>query len=411
MKRIGAIDTLRGFALLGILLMNVMSFSMPGAAYSNPAAFGGDDWLNRAVYGVVHLVADQKFMGLFSLLFGASVMLHIQSREKKGQKTAWFHYVRNFWLLIIGTAHAVFIWDGDILTVYALSSFVLYLLRGLSPKWQLVLGLLIFFSPAVVYVGSSVVVAEASPAELAALEAEWQPGETAVSEEIAFYQGDYWSQVISRFGEESDSGGEAVDLYYLSFLVDFFARALGMMLIGMASYSWGIVAAKRSDAFYRRLVVVGCGGGRPLAGVGLWLNQAMGWSATYSPFVGRIPNLLATPLVVFGYVGLIMLWSRTPLWAGLQARLAATGRMALTNYIGQSLLGTFVFYGFGLGLFGSVNRIGQLGVVLLIWLLQLWLSPIWLRHFRYGPLEWAWRSLSHFRLQPLRRAAVAQKVG
>ena len=127
--------------------------------------------------------------------------------------------------------------------------------------------------------------------------------------------------------------------------------------------------------------------------------------------MGRIPNLLATPLVVFGYVGLIMLWSRTPLWAGLQARLAATGRMALTNYIGQSLLGTFVFYGFGLGLFGSVNRIGQLGVVLLIWLLQLWLSPIWLRHFRYGPLEWAWRSLSHFRLQPLRRAAVAQKVG
>ena len=129
MKRIIAIDILRGFALLGILLMTLMSFAMPGTAYSSPAEFGGDDIFNRATYALIHIFADQKFMALFSMLLGASMMLLLNSFRQKGINVARFHYTRNIWLLIIGGAHTIFLWDGDILTVYAICAFFLYFLR------------------------------------------------------------------------------------------------------------------------------------------------------------------------------------------------------------------------------------------------------------------------------------------
>ncbi|MBV7327734.1 DUF418 domain-containing protein [Chloroflexi bacterium TSY] len=303
---------------------------------------------------------------------------------------------------MIGFLHATFIWDGDILTVYAICSFVLYLLRKLAPTWQLILGLLIFLSPAVVYGVSDATLTTFDAGEIASLTAYWTPSAEALSTEIAHYRGDYVSQVINRFQDDTPTS-DALDLYFVSLLFDFFVRALGMMLVGMAFYTWGIVTAKRSDQFYKRLLASGVLVGVPLVVWGLYLNGAAGWDASYSMFVGRIPNLIATPLIASAYIALIMLWSRSTLWTSLQERLAAIGRTALTNYIAHSVIATFIFYGFGLGLFGSVNRATQLLVVVGIWALQLWLSPIWLRFFRYGPLEWAWRSLSYWQLQPLRR--------
>ncbi len=113
-QRIVAIDVLRGFALLGILLMNMSSFAMPTIAYFNPTVYGGDEIWNRLVFSLSHIFADQKMMALFSMLFGASVMLVTGNMEKRGQSPLKFHYVRNFWLLIIGLIHSILIWDGDI---------------------------------------------------------------------------------------------------------------------------------------------------------------------------------------------------------------------------------------------------------------------------------------------------------
>ena len=403
MKRIVAIDILRGFALLGILVMNMMSFAMPDIAYYNPAAFGGDEWFNRATYAFVHIFADQKFMALFSMLFGASLMLLINNLERKGEKVGRFHYTRNFWLLIIGLLHGTLIWSGDILTIYAICAFVLYFLRHVAPKWQFVLGMIIFLLPAAGYIAGDLIIGQMSPAETAALYAYWQPSDAEIASEISHYRGDYLTQVIDRFSGEETQSDLALDLYGLVLYIEFFARAFGMMLMGMALYSWGVLTGHSSKQFYKRLILIGLPIGVVLASLGVWWNSSTAWSAVQSMFIGRLPNLIATPLVAGGYIALVMLWSQNTVLIGLQDRLAATGRMALTNYIGQSIIGTFIFYGFGLGLFGSFNRLMLLPVIVVIWLIQLWLSPIWLKHFRYGPLEWAWRSLSYRKLQPIRR--------
>lgn len=382
--------------------MNIMSFAMPDIAYYNPAAFGGDEWFNRLTYAVVHIFADNKFMALFSILFGASMALLISNLQRKGQKVARFHYTRNLWLLAIGELHRLFIWEGDILIIYALCAFVLYFLRNLAPRWQFALGLFIFFSPMFGYFAGDVLTAEMSPTELTVLKTYWQPPNAEIMAEIDFYRGEYLPQFFGRFNDTS-STDPALDVYFVVLIFEFFTRAFGMMLIGMALYTWGVVTGAKSEQFYKRLFRVGLTMGIGLAGFGVWWNSSAEWEAVQAMFIGRLPNLLATPFFAGAYIALIMRWSRSHVWQTLQQRLAATGRMALTNYIGQSIIGTFIFYGFGLGLFGTVNRLMLLPIIVVIWSFQLWFSPIWLRHFRYGPLEWGWRSLSYWKLQPLRR--------
>lgn len=387
---------------------------MPDAAYFNPTAYGGDEWWNRLVYGIVHVVADQKFMALFSLLFGAGVMLLISNLERKGQTVARIHYIRNGWLLIFGLAHATFIWSGDVLTVYALSAFVLYFARKLAPKWQLSIGLLIFFVPTILNLTIQNALPELAAADRQLMQTDWQPSPADIEAELAIFRGTYADQLAYRLASESagkTSSGE--DWTGLSLMVDFFARALGMMMMGMACYTWGILTAKRSNRFYWMMVLSGFAVGLPMAVWGLLLNMNAGWAWDYSIFAGRILNNFATPFVAAGYIGGIMLWSRGTLWTGLRTRLAAVGRTALTNYIGQSILATTIFYGFGLGLYGTVDRITQLVVVLAIWLLQLWLAPWWLARFRYGPLEWLWRWLTYFRwpMHLTRKSAEGQKLG
>lgn len=406
-QRIVAIDILRGFALLGILLMNIMSFAMPESAYFNPTVYYGDG-INRVIYGVVHVIADQKFMALFSMLFGASVMLLTTKLEAKGQKPAKTHYIRNGWLLVIGLVHALLIWSGDVLIVYALASFVLYFLRRLAPKWQFALGVLVFFLPSLLNLGIQTLVPTFDDASRAAIQASWAPSQASIEEELMIFRGTYAQQVDYRMNLYESSAPSTLggDLLDLSFLVEFFARALGMMLIGMAFYTWGILTAQRSDQFYRRMVQFGFGVGLPTAILGLLLYARVDWAWEYAVFIGRIPNHIATPFIACGYIGLVMLWSRRPILLPLRDRFASVGQTALTNYIGQSLIATFIFYGFGLGLFGSVNRIGQLAIMVLIWAIQLAIAPWWLARFRYGPLEWGWRTLTYLSPQPLLRRQI-----
>lgn len=403
-NRIIAIDVLRGFALLGILLMNIMSFSMPDIAYLNPTIYGGDDLWNRFVYSVTHLIADQKFMALFSMLFGASVMLLTNKLSTRKQNPAKAHYIRNMWLFIIGLTHATLIWDGDILMIYAVSAFMLYFFRNVAPKWQLLLGLMIYLSPSLLNLSIQYLLPELNTAGRDALIAYWQPSQEEIEYELAHFRGGYAKQVAYRWKtEHALACSEGQNLLNLSFFVDLFARAFGMMLTGMAFYTWGILTAQRSDNFYRRMLIIGFGLGFPLALLGLGLSVLYEWQWQYVFFLQRIPNHLATPLIANGYIGLIMLWSRRSMWLFLREPLAAVGRTALTNYIGQSLIGTFIFYGFGLGLYGHIDRITQLFVILVIWGIQLFVASWWLSHFHYGPLEWLLRLLTYLKWQPIRR--------
>lgn len=404
-QRIVAIDTLRGFALLGILLMNMSSYAMPSMAYFNPTVHGGDEVWNRLVFSLNHIFADQKMMALFSMLFGASVVLVTNNMENKGQSSFRFYYSRNAWLLAFGLVHSILIWDGDVLVIYALCSFVLYWLRRLLPMWQLGLGLCVFFIPSLFNVWINSILPYLQAADLQYLVAFWQPSAAAISAEIALYQGNYVDQIIYRLSDGSTgmvyTDGQA--LVEASLLIEFFCRALGMMLIGMALYTWGILTGQRTASFYTRMAWVGLGIGLPSALIGLYQYTAHDWDALYSLFVGRIPNHIATPFLAIGYIALIMLWCHSDFLTSLRERLASVGRMALTNYIGQSLIATSLFYGFGLGLFGMVDRIQQMIVIGFIWAIQITFSFWWLRHFQYGPLEWIWRCLSHWRWQPLQK--------
>ncbi len=406
--RIVAIDTLRGFALLGILLMNIMSFAMPEIAYFNPTAFGGDEWHHRLTYAVVHIIADQKFMALFSLLFGASVMLLLSKLREQGRKVARFHYTRNFWLLVIGIVHGIF-WYGDILFVYAVCAFFLFFFRNFAPRRQFIIGLILFLSPAVFYVAGSQVIATLPTEEQTLLADYWNPPDEMLNSDIERYLDGYPEQ-IGPFGLLDTTTSDALQIYLSVMGYNFFIRAMGMMLIGMAFYSWGIVTAQRNASFYRRMVLIGFGIGVPLSMVGLWLHEQANWASSYSPMLGQIPNLLATPFIAGAYVALIMLWSKTELWASLQQRLASVGQMALTNYIMQTIIATTLFYGHGLGWFGSMDRFRLLFVVWGIWSIQLLISPLWMARFRYGPLEWLWRSLSYMAIQPIRKenSSIAQ---
>ncbi len=405
--RIKSIDILRGFAVLGMLLMNIMGYAMNDFAYSNPMVAGGVG-INRLIHGFNHIIADQKMMALFSILFGASVILFTDARKRKGQFVFIRYFSRNIWLFLFGFIHYFFIWRGDILSGYAILSVLLFFLRGLPAKLLLPLGLAVFSVSLLFEFNAQSELASLDEASTIVLASFWEPDQNVLAEDIAFYTGDYWSQAIGRwndsFGSQEVTAGE--ELWGATISVDYAFRALGMMIIGMALFKFGILSAEKPPQFYRHLALYGLSIGYTIALVGLLRNYALGWSWETTMIGGRMVNNIATPFVAFGYIGLVIGWTLRPkvgqFVIQMEERVAAVGRTALSCYISQSLIGTFIFYGWGLGLYGSVNRVLQLLVVLVIWALQLSIAPLWLKHFQYGPLEWLWRVLTDFKLHPIR---------
>ena len=232
----------------------------------------------------------------------------------------------------------------------------------------------------------------------------WQPSQANIEGDLEIFRGAYSDQLAYRLGEGDYSKNQGQALIEFVLLLDGFSRALGMMLVGMALFRTGVLTAERSCDFYRRMLFVGLIIGLPLAITGLLLSIKSDWQWHYGILIGRIPNNIATPFVATAYLAAIMLWCQSSLWSKLREKLAAVGRTAFTNYIGQSVIATFIFYGFGLGLYGSFDRWQLLLVILVIWIIQLYGSHWWLQRFAFGPLEWLWRCLTYFKLQPLKKA-------
>ncbi len=394
-KRIESLDALRGFALLGILIMNVQAFSMPGAAYMNPTAWGDLAGANLTAWLISHVLADQKFLTLFSMLFGAGICLFAERVEARGGRAAAVHYRRMFWLLAFGLAHGLFLWMGDILVPYALCGCAVYLFRNRSPRTLAALGACIFSVSTFLYLASAWGLSYAPPEAAADIVSTWAPDAASLEAEVAAYQGRWVAQQAYR----TDA---LLAMYFWVLPLTLLWRCAGAMLLGMALYKWGVLSAVRSSRFYGRLAMIGFGAGLPLIAAGLWWNFSGGWTWQRSFFTGSQFNYWGSMGVALGYLGLVMLAAQKDVWPGLQRRLAAAGRLAFTNYILQTVLCTFLFYGHGLGLFGAVERYVQLLVVIGVWLIQLWLSPLWLRYFAYGPLEWAWRALTYWRIPKMR---------
>ncbi len=393
--RIVALDVLRGFAVLGILVVNIRGFATASAAYLNPSVGGGLEGSGFWVWASTALLADTKFISIFSALFGAGMAMTADRMAQRGAPAASLHYRRQLWLLVFGMAHAYLIWHGDILVAYALCGFLLYPLRNVRPQRQLVLGAAMVAVVIPLWLGVGLSVPVWPEAEQAAMQADWAPPPAALEAEAEAFRGGWLEQMPYR-------AAEAFGLQTMVFLVYFLWRAGGLMLVGMGLYRLGVLTGRRSIAFYRRTAVVGLGLGLPLVAAGIVYNVRADFSLEHSMFQGTLFNYVGSLGVFLGYVSVVMLVVQGRRLPRLQQRLAAVGRMALTNYISQSVLCSLFFYGHGLGMFGRVSPLGQVGVVLAVWGLQLAWSPWWLRRFRFGPLEWLWRTATYMTRQPFR---------
>jgi len=396
--RIVALDLLRGFAVLGILVMNIQSFSMIFAAYMNPTAFGDFSGINRWVWIVCHVLADQKFMTLFSLLFGAGIALMTGKAEATGRHPARAHYQRMGWLLLLGLAHAYLLWFGDILVAYALCGMVAFWFRRLRPGWLLTWGLLAVSLPSLINLVAGLSLPFWPPDLLDALRHDWMPDAEHVAWELAVYRGSWLEQMTHRVPT-------AASFQTFVFVIWGGWRAGGLMLVGMALLKWGVLSAERSSRFYAAMLAAGLTLGLLVIVLGLRYNFAANWSIERSMFQGAQYNYWGSLFMALAYLALVMLFVKHRWLQGLQSSLTSVGQMALTNYLGQTLICTTLFYGHGLGWFGHVDRWQQLGLVFAIWLVLIALSNAWLRHFRQGPMEWLWRSLTYRRREPLLRSS------
>ncbi len=391
--RIDSLDVLRGVALLGILVMNIQLFAMPSAAYFNPTVYGDLTGPNLFVWGVSRMLADQKFMTIFSMLFGAGIVL-MSGRAGTGARR--LHYRRMASLLVIGALHAHLLWPGDILFLYAVCGMLVYPLRHQPPRKLLVFGLLALAVASLMSIGSGLSLPSWPQVDRDALVEEmWQPTPEKIDAELAAYRGSWLDQQPVR---------SASAFAFETFLLVKWGlwRAGGLMLVGMALFKIGVFSAKRSPRFYAALVALAVAVGLPFQAYGIALDFEGGW-AVWSFFVGLQFIYWPSIAVSLGYVGVVMLACRTPLLRRFTRPFAAVGRTALTNYLLQTVVCTTIFFGHGLGWYGSVDRVGQLAVVVTVWAAQLLASKLWLRWFRFGPAEWTWRALTYGIRPPLRR--------
>jgi len=396
-ERIVSLDVLRGVAIMGILVMNVQSFSMIEAAYLNPTAYGDLTGLNRLVWMLSHLLADLKFISIFSMLFGAGVVLFSNRLEARGIAPAGLHYRRVFWLLVIGLAHGFLLWYGDILAVYGLVALVAYLFRRVRPTVLAVVGVIVLAVSSGLYALGGASVQYMPPEALEGFALFWQPTAETMATELAAYRGPWIEQMPQR-------GAAMITSLTVVFLFNHVWRVGGMMLLGMALFKWGVLSAERSRRFYAILAALGLAVGLPLIALGIERRFAAGWSIEYGFFQGAHYNYWGSVFVALGYVALVMLAVKDRVLGWLGRAFAAAGRMAFTNYLLQTLIMTTIFYGHGLGLFGRVERSHQILMVFAVWIFQLWFSTFWLARFRFGPAEWLWRTLTYMKPQPMRRS-------
>ena len=395
-ERILSLDVLRGFAVLGILVMNIQAFAMVGPAYFNPTAYGDLNGLNYLVWLFSHLLFDMKFMAIFSMLFGAGIVLMAERMEKSERKPAGVHYRRTVILLLFGIAHAWLLWTGDILYAYAMCGLLVYLFRNKSPKTLIILGLVSLAFVSFLSFGSQFTMGYWPEESITGMAKFWSPSQEQVAAELAAYRGGWSAQNEFRFMM-------ALQMQTSSFLFFISWRAGGLMLVGMGLYKLGVFNASLAARTYEKMILAAVALGFPLIIGGVWFHEATNWSLEYGFFGGAQFNFWGSLFVALGWVGAMMLFCQSRAGSWLYRSLAATGQMAFTNYLTQTIICTTLFYGHGFGLYGRVERTGQLLIVFAVWALQLLWSPWWLARFRFGPFEWLWRSLTYWRMQPLRR--------
>jgi uncharacterized protein len=401
-ERIAFLDALRGFALFGILLVNMIAFGhVMLAAATLPLAFDGP--LDRIAAWTIRWLAEGKFYSLFSLLFGLGFTLQMTRAEASGRPFVPVYLRRSLALLAIGVLHGVFFWVGDILAIYAVLGMLLLFFRHMRPRRLLIWAVVLMLLSTLFLAGSTLLlsVGRQDPATAAQIDAMFAEQYAAITQEVertsAIYATGSFAAITAQRAQE------LVQMWLTSAFV--FPNILAMFLIGAYFGRRGILANLEGNReLLRRLCIWGIALGLPLNAVYATLIESVvrsqpGWSMTVATFAQAV----GAPLLVLGYLGgLALLWLR-PAWRARLHGLVPLGRMALSNYLLQSLIATLVFYGYGLGMFGKVGIAAGVGLTLAIYAINWLVSHWWLRRYRFGPVEWLWRTLTYGQPQPLQR--------
>ena len=422
-ERIATIDVVRGVALMGILLMNIGSFSGPLEMYMNPLSVGGHRSWDLAAWTIRWVLFEGKMRAAFSMLFGAGVILLTERAERRGVKNGADIFLRrNMWLVLFGVLHFYFVWIGDILFYYGVTALLfLYPCRKLHFKRLLIAGVAVL----AIGVGSdSYQAIDASRArnERLAAQTAASAGKKLTAEQQQAIKD--WNDTLERRKKEHDEDLKAMRGNYLDALkyhaawgpkmqamfyyMFGFTDMLGMMLIGMGLYRAGFLTGSLSYKTYGWIVAAGLLLSVPINGVQAWglirdnFQPESNWWVLYQ--AGRLAGAVAN-------VALVVAFAKSGILPWLARAIGAVGQTALSNYLFTSISCTLLFNGFGFGLYGRLEYYQLFGIVACVWILNLILSTVWLRYFQFGPMEWVWRSATYWKRQPMvRRAAEDQAL-
>lgn len=409
MDRIVSLDIIRGIAVMGIFSVNIVGMAMIQDAYFYPPDYGFSTLGDKIMWALNFIVVDGRFRSLFSILFGASMTLVIE-RAIATARSGWrVHYARMVVLLLFGLAHYYLLWWGDILANYALVGMIAFIFYRLKPKWLLLLAALSLsaqYGPMLYFGGQQIAKYEAkrspdaSPEDKKKLE-ELMSQLTSSDEVIAKDKAEH-KTIASHI--EASTSEKAWKRPFMS-VMGFGLETLGLMLIGMAGYKSGYLTGSWSRESYKKVATVLVGTSVVLYSYAAWLILKANFDPfTYYPW----DQMYVAPmhaLSALGYAALIILIFSKP--SAIADRFAAVGRAAFTNYLGATIIGVLIFYDQFGGLYGDVSR-GQAWLfVPFVWAIMLAWSKPWLDTYRYGPFEWAWRSLARWRIEPMRKVAAA----
>ncbi|RUO32014.1 hypothetical protein CWE12_03230 [Aliidiomarina sedimenti] len=382
--RIQQLDVIRGIAVLGIFLLNIVALGLPAAVSDNPVAMGPVSSADLWVWGLSQVFAEQKFIAMFGMLFGAGILLFAERAEARQLAPRALHFRRMGWLALFGLLHAWLFWYGDILFPYAVAGCLAWLWRAKPVASLIRWGVALYLIPALLLYLVHLSLPQMDPADLADLAAFWTPEAEQLAAEIAALQGGLAERVAYQreFILSQQTGGLLFGTLWL---------VLGYMLLGMALFKLGVLSLQVPRTTYYKLL------GWLLPGLalsthGVYYQVEAEFSALVS-FAGPLWNYLGSLMTALGYIGILGLVALRITDAGWMQRVKAVGRMAFSAYIMQTLIGVILFQ--YIGLFGLLQRSHLILIVMLVWAVQLVVLPLYLQHFRQGPLEWVWRRLTY----------------
>jgi uncharacterized protein len=425
-ERISLLDSLRGIAILGILLMNIPAFGLPGT--SDDPSILNEQGINYYLWYFVDLIPEGTQRALFSMLFGAGIILFINSQQKKvdGLRPADYFFRRQLWLMVFSLFDVfVLLWFGDILFDYACLGMIMFAFRNLSAR-KLLIGAAVCFlfmllrenrdlyqEKLTIYKGEKAAAMDTTVKKLNLLQKEDVEAMNAMKERStqAAKKERMEKAILKTTGTYRDLYEDHSDKYVNSlvrYLYFGIWDVMVFMFIGMAFFKMGILTGNASAKVYWGMCIVGLGVGLLIS---YWRLQSMidhhfNWfehtkSSSFSTYE------LSRTFRAIGIFGFIMLLYKSGLFKWFFALMKPVGQMAFTNYLMQSLICGLIFYGIGFGMFGKLERYEIYLVLASIWLFQIILSHAWLKYFNFGPFEWLWRSLTYWKKQPWKRNPVS----